>query len=173
MICSLFITVLFSGLDKPKSALQLPTIHEYRLDNGMRVLISPNYDYPVVYCHLFINSGEIDDPQHGGRLAQLTYWDLFEGTEKYPSAKQIREKIRELGDDGGRFNKRDIEYLYSEIGNYFLREDIDSALELYADILQNPTFNSPTSSLRRKFWKRLGTPLAPKKYIYNKENALI
>ena len=170
MICSLFITVLFSGLDKPKSALQLPNIHEYRLDNGMRVLISPNYDYPLVYCHLYINSGEIDDPQHGGRLAQRTYWNLFDGTEKYPNGKQIREKIRELGDDGGRFNKRDIEYLYSEIGNYFLREDIDSALELYADILQNPILDY--IPYLEKFGLRLSIPFAPKNYHYPQSELL-
>mgnify|MGYP001978733899 CR=1 FL=1 len=170
MICSLFITVLFSGLDKPKSALQLPTIHEYSLDNGMRVLISPNYDYPLVYCHLYINSGEIDDPQHGGRLAQNTYWNLFEGTEKYPNGKQIREKIRELGDDGGRFNKRDMAYWYSEIGSYFLREDIESALELYADILQNPILDYIT--YLERFGIRLSIPFAPKNYFYTKHELL-
>ena len=170
IICSLFVTVLFSGLDKPKSALQLPNIHEYRLDNGMRVLISPNYDYPLVYCHLYINSGEIDDPQHGGRLAQNTYWNLFEGTEKYPNGKQIREKIRELGDDGGRFNKRDMAYWYSEIGSYFLREDIESALELYADILQNPILDYIT--YLERFGIRLSIPFAPKNYFYPKHELL-
>ena len=91
IICSQFITVLFCGLDKP--SLQLSHIEEYSLDNGMRVLISPNYDFPVIYCHLFINSGEIDD-QDGGRLAEMTYWELFKGTEKYPSETKILEKIR-------------------------------------------------------------------------------
>ena len=49
IICGTLITTLYSALEK--SALQLPYIEEYKLDNGMRVLISPNYDYPTVYCH--------------------------------------------------------------------------------------------------------------------------
>ncbi len=167
--CSLFITVLFSGLDKP--SLQLSHIEEYSLDNGMRVLISPNYDFPVVYCHLFINSGEIDD-QDGGRLAEMTYWELFKGTEKYPSKTKILEKIRELGDDGGRFNLRDQSLTYSEIGSYFLREDIEPALELYAEIIQRPTFNSSNIKLLGKLIGRLGLITAPKDWLYGKSKLL-
>ena len=168
--CSLFSTVLFSGLDKP--SLQLSHIEEYSLDNGMRVLISPNYDYPVVYCHLYINSGEIDDQQHGGRLAEMTYWELFKGTEKYPSKTKILEKIRELGDDGGRFNLKDQGLTYSEIGSYFLREDIEPALELYAEIIQRPTFNSSNIKLLGKLIGRLGLITAPKDWLYGKSKLL-
>ena len=95
IICSILITTLFSALQK-QSPLQLPYIDEYKLDNGMRILISPNYDYPTVYCHLYINSGIVDDTLYGGTLAKSTFWAMFHGTKKYPTGKQIREKIREL-----------------------------------------------------------------------------
>ena len=71
IICSILITILFSALPK-QSPLQLPYIEEYKLDNGMRVLISPNYDYPTVYCHLYINYGTVDDTLYGGILSIIT-----------------------------------------------------------------------------------------------------
>ena len=135
IICSILITTLFSALQK-QSPLQLPYIEEYKLDNGMRILISPNYDYPTVYCHLYINSGIVDDTLYGGTLAKSTFWDMFDGTTKYPTGKQIREKIREFGDDGGRFNTRGMSYNKCEIGNYFLKEDIKPAIELYAEVFE-------------------------------------
>ena len=82
IICSILITTLFCANN---SVLQLPYIEEYKLDNGMRILISPNYDYPTVYCHLYINSGMIDDTLHGGALAKFMYWSMFDGTKKYPT----------------------------------------------------------------------------------------
>ena len=130
IICSILLTVLFSA---NTSALELPKIEEYKLDNGMRILISPNYDYPTVYCHLFINSGEIYDTLYGGSLSDMMYWSMFDGTTKYPTKIKIKEKIRELGDDGGRFNTRIMDDVECEIGSYFLKEDIKPALELYAE----------------------------------------
>ena len=127
IIISILLTVLFSA---NTSQLELPRIEEYKLDNGMRILISPNYDYPTVYCHLFINSGEIYDTLYGGSLSDRMYWSMFDGTTKYPTKIEIKEKIRELGDDGGLFNTRIMDDVECEIGSYFLKEDINPALEL-------------------------------------------
>jgi len=162
IICSILLTVLFSA---NTSALELPRIEEYKLDNGMRILISPNYDYPTVYCHLFINSGEIYDTLYGGSLSDMMYWSMFDGTTKYPTKIKIKEKIRELGDDGGRFNTRIMDDVECEIGSYFLKEDIKPALELYAEIIQNPTF--PMEDI---FWEKMVVKLIPKGNFYNKWN---
>ena len=58
MIFSILLTILFSA---NTTQLELPRIEEYKLDNGMRILISPNYDYPTVYCHLYIFSGYLGE----------------------------------------------------------------------------------------------------------------
>lgn len=159
IIFSILLTVLFSA---NTSQLELPKIEEYKLDNGMRILISPNYDYPTFYCHLFINSGEIYDTLYGGSLSDMMYWSMFDGTTKYPTKIKIREKIRELGDDGGRLNTRIMDDVECEMGNYFLKEDIKPALELYAEIIQNPTF-----PMKDKFWEKIIVKLLPKGNFYN------
>ena len=40
----------------------LPDIEEYKLNNDMRVLISPNYESPVINISMFINAGKMDSP---------------------------------------------------------------------------------------------------------------
>jgi len=160
LISSIFIATLFSA---DEHTLQLPAIEEYQLNNGMRVLLSPNYDYPTVFCHLYINSGILDDPEYQGGLASDMFWEMFDGTEKYPTRIQIRETIRELGDDGGRFDIRRIDDIECEIGSYFLKGDIKPALELYADIIQNPSF-----SMKGRFWEKIISRIIPKKIFYNK-----
>ena len=156
------LTVLFSA---NTSALELPRTEEYKLDNGMRILISPNYDYPTVYCHLFINSGEIYDTLYGGSLSDRMYWSMFDGTTKYPSKQIIKGKIRALGDNGGSFSTRRIDDVECEIGSYYLKEDKKPALELYAEIIQNPTF-----SRKGEFWEKMIVNVLPKRNFYRKWN---
>ena len=54
----------------------LPDIEEYQLDNGMRVLISPNYESPVVYMNMWIDVGEIDDPIDKSDLGDAVFAEL-------------------------------------------------------------------------------------------------
>ena len=37
-----------------EKAYHLPDIEEFQLNNGMRVLISPNYDNPTVYISIYL-----------------------------------------------------------------------------------------------------------------------
>ena len=59
-------SMFFSLLNADDAFLNLPNIDEFTLNNGMRVLFSPNYDYPTVYCHVYVNRGMLDDPENGG-----------------------------------------------------------------------------------------------------------
>ena len=143
--------------------LNLPNIEEFTLNNGMRVLFSPNYDYPTVYCHVYINSGMLDDPQNGGLLSVVVKNEMFVATAKYPNEGEILELMQSFGDDGGRFDHRRINDYSLEFGSYFLKEDIKPALELYAEVLQRSLY------LRKdRFWLKLLGPFIPKKDSYHK-----
>ena len=143
--------------------LQLPNIEEFTLNNGMRVLFSQNYDYPTVYCHVYINSGKLDDPQKGGSLAEIVELSIAEATEKYPKEGEIKELMQSFGDDGGRIDHKNVNEYSLEIGSYFLKEDINPGMELFAELLQRPLYPS-----KNKFWISLAMPFIPKKNMYNK-----
>ena len=75
--------MLCSPLYADEDLLHLPNIEEFTLNNGMRVLFSQNYDYPTVYCHVYTNSGTLDDPQNGGgHLAGTVGLKITEATAK-------------------------------------------------------------------------------------------
>ena len=160
----IYSTVLFTSLYADNVSLQLPNIEEYTLKNGMRILFSQSYDYPTVYCHLYINCGTLDDPQNTGILAKIVKRKITEATAKYPKEGEILEKMQSFGDDGGRFDHKIINEYSFELGSYFLKEDTEPALELYADILQYPLY-----STKKLFWFRFVFPFIPKKNNYNKE----
>ncbi len=143
--------------------LQLPNIEEFTLNNGMRVLFSQNYDYPTVYCHVYINSGKLDDPQKGGALAEIVELSIAEATEKYPKEGEIKELMQSFGDDGGRIDHKNVNEYSLEIGSYFLKEDINPGIELFSELLQRPLYPS-----KNKFWISLAMPFIPKKNMYNK-----
>ena len=156
--------MLCSPLYADEDLLHLPNIEEFTLNNGMRVLFSQNYDYPTVYCHVYTNSGTLDDPENGGgHLAGAVGQKITEATAKYPKKGEIAELMQSFGDDGGRFDHKNINEYSFELGSYFLKEDVKSALELYADILQYPIY--PTKD---RFWIKLAMPFLPKKNTYNK-----
>ena len=118
----------------------LPDIEEYQLKNGMRILISPNYDNPTVYISVYLNAGTLDDPLDQIGLASRTFSKIKEGTIKYSKKGQVKEKLFSLGSDNGKFKSEYIEDTYGYIENYFLKEDTRKGVELFSEVLMNPSF---------------------------------
>ena len=91
------IIALFSGQLYPSdSEFILPDIEEYMLDNGMRLLISTNYDDPVIYISAYFNIGRLDDPLDNPGIASIVYDELLNGTNTYPSKKELKDKMHKL-----------------------------------------------------------------------------
>jgi len=132
-----FIAPLYSGNLENK----LPHIEEYQLDNGMRVLISHNYDNPVVYVNVNINAGKLlDDPVNQPNLSQKAFYYIVSGTSKYPSIDYIRDKLFSIGSDDGSFKRFHINNFHGEIEDYFLKKDLNEGLELISEVLIHPTY---------------------------------
>jgi predicted Zn-dependent peptidase len=163
IIIFIYGALLCCPLYSDEDLLQLPNIEEFVLNNGMRVLFSQNYDYPSVYCHIYINSGYLDDPQNGGILATVIKNSIDGATTKYSKEGEILELMQSLGDDGGRFDHKRMNKHSFEIGSYFLKEDIKLGLELYAELLQRPLYTR-----KNTFWAKLILPFIPKKNNNNK-----
>ena len=157
--------MLCCALNADEDLLRLPNIEELILENGMRVLFSQNYDYPTVYCHVYVNSGSLDDPQNGGNLAGFISQKITEVTEKYPKKGEILELMQSFGDDGGRLDHKWMNEYSFEFGSYFLKEDVNPALELFAEFLQYPLYHT-----KDIFWVKFVKPFIPKKNMYTKSS---
>ena len=157
-ILFLIIDIACLPLLAEEKAYHLPDIEEFQLNNGMRVLISPNYDNPTVYISIYLNAGSLDDPLDQIGLAGGAFWLMKEATIKYPKEGQIKEKLFSLGSADGSFKYMSLNDNYGYIENYFLKEDIREGIELFSEVLTSPTY-----PLYNKWMINLAVRLLPKK----------
>ena len=118
----------------------LPYIEEYRLENGVRVLIAPNYDNPIAYVNVYINASKLDDYENQIGISTDAFYAMGQGTSKYPSEDHIRDKLFSLGSDDGSFKRFHMNFVHGTIQDYFLKEDLKEGLELISEILIHPTY---------------------------------
>jgi len=79
----------------PREA-KLPQPVEKTLANGLRVIVVPKHDIPLVAARLMIKTGAAADPAERDGLASLTATVLTQGT-KTKSAEQIARGVEALG----------------------------------------------------------------------------
>ena len=113
------------------------------MQNGLDILVIEDNDLPLVEVTVVLNSGWASDPKEKPGSASLTADLLDEGTKRR-NAMEISEEARELGTNIGTSSYFDATF----ISFNSLKKNLDSSLDLFADILLNPLF--PESELKRK-----------------------
>ncbi len=131
---------------KPKSDPQfkLPRIQRHKLSNGLEVLIVEQHELPVVNMNLVLRSGGAADPQDRAGLASLTAALVDEGT-KTRSALDISNQLAAIGARLGTGS----DYDSSLVNLLTLSKHLDRALEIYADVMTNPSFPGSELELQR------------------------
>ena len=122
----------------------------------MRVLISPNYESPVVYINMWIDVGELDDPIDKPDLGNAVFAELIEGTKKYPDKNQLKEKLFSLGNIRGVMETIDLPNDEGIIEHNCLKENTLDCFEIVAEVIKNPTF-----PVRNRLAMKLSVLLAP------------
>ncbi len=80
----------------PEVVSELEGITEYRLDNGLRVLLAPDTASSSVAFNMVYLSGSLEDPQGRASTAHLLEHLLYRGTESLPGA-QLAQALSQLG----------------------------------------------------------------------------
>jgi len=130
-------TMDFSLLPKggPDPGLVLPTVQRRRLANGLEVLVVEQHELPVVNLNLVVKSGGAADPAGKGGLAAITAEMLDEGTPSR-SAAAIADRFASVG---ASLSVR-AGWDSSTVSLRTLTRHLDTALEVYADVITNPAF---------------------------------
>lgn len=116
---------------------------EFRLPNGLRVILDAVPERRLIDLALFFRGGSVLDPAGESGLAHFVEHALFRGA----GTRTGREISREVDARGGFLNAyTDKEALW--IVCQMLREETDFALDVMADLVQRPTF--PDVELRRE-----------------------
>jgi zinc protease len=135
---------------KPDPRFKLPQVQRRKLSNGLEVLIVEQHELPVVNMNLVLRTGGAADPADRAGLASLTAALIDEGT-KSRSALDISNQLAAIGarlGTGSDFDSGGINLLT-------ISKHLDRALEIYSDVVTNPSFPESELELQRK--SRLAT----------------
>jgi zinc protease len=122
-----------------------PAVARDTLPNGAALLVSEQRNLPMVLVRVVLDAGSRRDPQGKAGVANLTAELLTEGTNKR-SAQQIKDAIDFIGGSLGASADTD----YAVVSLQVLRKDLDTGLELLADVLLHPAFKADELVRRRE-----------------------
>ena len=130
---------------KPDPVFKLPKIERRKLSNGLEVLIVEQHELPVVNMNLIVKTGSAADPQDHAGLANFTAALIDEST-KTRSALDISNQLAAIG---ARL-RTESTFDMSGLNLLTLTKHLDKALEIYSDVITNPTFPANEFDLQRK-----------------------
>ena len=131
-------------------SLTLPAPQRAKLSNGLDVIVVERHSAPVVDFTLIADAGFAADSQAKPGTARLANLMLQEGT-KTRSSLDIADRAESLGAALSVFSSLDRSYL----GMNALSNRLGESLDLYSDLLLNPTF--PEKELERLRGQTLAT----------------
>ena len=127
-------------------AVKFPTRETATLGNGLKLVVVPRQGVPLVQFSLLLDAGYAADADAAPGTAKLAMAALTAGT----THRDTLGISRALGDLGA--NLRAGSGLdYSSVSLSALKRNLDPSLELYADMVLNPTFpEADVAKLRRQ-----------------------
>ena len=119
----------------PAHALSLPIPKQFRLPNGLTVLLVEQHSLPIVSANVIVLSGSDRNAPDLPGLASFTSSMLDEGTAKR-SALQIAADGDQIGASLSAGSTTDMSFVAMRT----LKKNVEAAFELASDVLLNPAF---------------------------------
>ncbi len=125
--------------------LKLPKMQRAALSNGLKVILTERHQVPLVNFWLVADAGYSADPPGAAGTANMTAALLDSGT-KTRSSEQISEELALLG---ARLQSN-AALDSSAVELSALKAKLDPALQIFADVIQNPAFPEAEFQRRRQ-----------------------
>src|SRR5713226_16370 len=123
--------------------LKLPKLQRAALSNGLKVILSERHEVPLVHFWMTVDAGYAADQLSAPGTASLTS-SLLDGGTSARTALQINDQLAMLGAELRACSNLDLSIV--ELSS--LKAKLDSSLDLFADVIQNPVF--PESDFKRQ-----------------------
>lgn len=134
-IRSFCLTVIVSMLalaQSQTSTFAAPSVSEFKLDNGMQVVVIPDTRSPVVTHMVWYKVGAADEPKGVSGIAHFLEHLMFKSTENIPSG-EFSKIVSRLGGQDNAFTGHDITSYFQRISKDRLRK----VMEMEADRMAN------------------------------------
>lgn len=112
-----------------------PKFEKSTLSNGLKVIVAARDTIPTVNFNLMLDAGFASDQFGEAGTANLAMAMLDEGTKSRTSL-EISEELALLGAGIGSGSNLDM----SSVSLTSLKENLDASLDVYADVILNPSF---------------------------------
>lgn len=113
-----------------------PEIERARMSNGLEVVFARRDAVPVVDFRMMVDAGSASDAWSAAGTASLAVRMLDEGTDSR-MALEISDELQRLGARLGARTSLDV----SNVTLSALRENLDQSVDLFADVILNPSFS--------------------------------
>ena len=108
------------------------TITDFRLANGMEVVVIPDHRAPVVTHMVWYRNGSADDPLGKSGIAHFLEHLMFKGTHNHRQG-EFSEIVAELGGQENAFTSNDYTAYYQRVA----REHLETMMRFEADRMTN------------------------------------
>jgi zinc protease len=119
---------LFPLASMGESTEKIPPIHEYQLDNGLKVLVKQDKRAPIAALYLWYKVGSSYEQEGSTGLSHVLEHMMFKGTEKHPTG-EFNRILAENGAQDNAFTSQDYTAYYEVIAS----DRLEVAMELEAD----------------------------------------
>ena len=114
---------------------EFPELQRAELENGLKIVLAERHSLPLVTFDLVVDAGYAADQFVVPGTAKLAMNMLDEGTESR-NALEISEELQLLGANLGTGADLDTSSVFLSA----LKENLDPSLEIFADVILNPSF---------------------------------
>jgi zinc protease len=114
----------------PAAARPAPgsAVVDFRLDNGLSVVVIPDRRAPVVTHMVWYRNGSADDPQGKSGIAHFLEHLMFKGTKAHPQG-EFSLRVAEIGGQENAFTGNDYTAFFQRVA----KEHLSAMMELEAD----------------------------------------
>lgn len=133
-LCFMVIASMFALATSPTAVFAAPRVTEFKLDNGMQVIVIPDTRSPVVTHMVWYKVGAADEPKGVSGIAHFLEHLMFKSTENIPSG-EFSKIVSRLGGQDNAFTGHDVTSYFQRISKDRLRK----VMEMEADRMANLT----------------------------------
>ena len=111
--------------------------HKTVLDNGLRVIVTPQKDNPAVTVLVLVETGSKYETKEINGISHFLEHMCFKGTKKRPTALEISTELDEIGAIYNAFTGHEYTGYYAKVD----KSHFDKALDVVSDIYLNQVFD--------------------------------
>jgi zinc protease len=135
----------YKDLTFPPLTFTPPQVERHTLDNGMRLFFVEDHELPVISMYAIVKTGGIYEPEDKIGLATITSQVMRTGGTINRSADEINETLEYLA----AFVEVNIGEELGAVELWTLKKNVDTSLEIFADVIMNPAFDQAKVDLAK------------------------